>query len=199
MLLDQCSYVVLLKTGEAHKRIDDLRTQWLAGEKVRRDEHDVAMKAFTTGPGLGDRPKLADHPLGCSMRALLFAAMFEYTGSKLGDSATERQDVKKLGGLSVEDVESSIFRMKARRETYREGRVWIWAIVLQEEPSVDYFGQILSRCCKISLPDLPFNAQHSQDGPTVKWLNGVASQAAGDDEDTGHAHRKRQRHCTQQW
>ena len=99
LLLDRCSYVVLLKTDEAHKRIDDLRTQWRAGEKVRRDELDVAMKAFTTGPGLGDRPKLADHPLGCSMRALLFAAMFEYIGSNLGDSATERQDVKKLGGL----------------------------------------------------------------------------------------------------
>eukprot|EP00959_Pyramimonas_sp_CCMP1952_P149393 3126104-Pyramimonas_sp.AAC.1 len=95
--------------------------------------------------------------------------MLEQIGRALQGKLAEgdAKVVKYLSDLSVAELDTQLFRAKPRHPTWKAGRPWVWAVMLQEEKAPE-FTRALRACCSIKCEDLFITAQYTLDGPLLK-------------------------------
>ena len=159
-LEDRCCWVVLLKTTAVQQAVDNLRAAW-------RDEDRTRRKAWEDAKKTDSSAQLGNHTMG-SQRALLFAHLMSLFKAKVPvDAGPPRAAAEALAGLESIAVDTAVFRLKPRHETFKEGRVWVWQIMLAEQVHPDV-RVALQNLTAFRHDDIGLAAQHSTDGPIVK-------------------------------
>jgi hypothetical protein len=175
-LVDRCSYVFLLWDEAAQQAVLTIRGEWRCLEKERRDAHAKAREEVEAA---GVQPQLLDHPLTASQRSLVHAALLDHVVTQLPAQHEAMEAATALRDYSAAGVDKSVFRLKARYDAPKAGRVWLIALMTTDETKVGY-RDLLDKCCSIELKDkLRVTHMRSQDGPTIKLLLGIWSNTQG--------------------
>ena len=92
--------------------------------------------------------------------------------------------IRSLATMTPESIDASVFRLRPRFDAPKEGRVWIWGLLLSETTVPDY-RRCLDSLSKVRIAEMAVLPQHSQDGPIIKWIAGLGAGGndAGDDMD----------------
>lgn len=202
-LLDRSTFVVVVKNEAVKKDLYELRTIWRTEEKKRKadrpkppaaagGEGPAAMEADEGGAAVagapqpaGPPPEMAKHPMG-SQRSLLHKLIFE----KMEGLASQefKATAKELASMAPANVDQAVFRLKPRHDDPKEGSAWVWSILLSETPEPGYRERLV-RLAGFRSTEMFVSAQHSADGPIVKWLTGGGGD--GDEEVGNVASKKR--------
>ena len=144
----------------------EMRKVWKTQEMKRREKEKTAMDAWQAAGSQGPRPELPVHLLASSLRSVMLKLFMEHVDAKLPHDHPYKANTVKLAKLELKEYDSYIFRAQPRHREYASG---LWAIMYQENVTKKVraeFGGLF----KLNLKETRFAAQHSQDGPLVKWL-----------------------------
>ena len=116
---------------------------------------------------------LAPHPLGGSLRVCILRTCLELMLESLNrqpivdNPAVEL--LNKVLEVSPEKMSEVIFRTKPRHPKSRQDKPWVWAFMFADGLSSTE-KSTMSSLYNIRCAEVFVSAQHSQDGPLVRWL-----------------------------
>ena len=127
------------------------------------------------------------HPLGGSLRVCILRTclelMLECLNRQLNVDNTAVQLLNKVLEVSPEKMAEVIFRAKPRHPKSRQDKPWVWAFMFADGLSSTE-KSTMSSLYNIRCSEVFVSAQHSQDGPLVRWLRDWRDNST---EDTGEA------------
>lgn len=160
-LSDRSSIVFVVKDESMKEAITQIRDLWKSQDKLRRDAHEAK--------GADDGSDMADHPLGGPLRCVIFRTVLELIAKEVPADHPSKRLLTAGAETTTSDYLSTVFRCNPRHPTYREGRPWVWCVLLHERLPEAMLALITAlkglRLEKIATMD-----QHTADGPLLKWL-----------------------------
>jgi hypothetical protein len=150
-LEDRCSFAIFLKTPAVQQPIEYFRDQWRTADKQRRE-----------APPAEGQPQ-AQIPLG-TQHSVVHASIFAAFKTRVPADNHARQACEMLAGMVAKDVEAAVFRLRPRHDKPKDGRTWVWQLMVSERCSAEYLGA-LDKLSAWRSDDIGVGKQHSQDGP----------------------------------
>lgn len=166
-LEDRVQWVVLLKRTSVAQPVLELRDRW------RQLQPDRSAPGLATGPP----PK---HPLG-SQRALVHAAVFKEFVARIPGDSPARKSAEYLAGLSGQQVDAMVFRLRPKHPGPKEGRVWVWYLLPEEGVAEDY-RRALQAVSEFRHEDIGLARARSGDGPLARAMAQLRLDGADDGE-----------------
>ena len=189
-LEDRSTFVAILYEEQWKKDLSELRNVWRTQEARRREEGKVLLDAWQAAGSQGQRPDLPAHPLASSLRSVMLKLLMEHVDRKMPQDHPQKANTTKLAKLELQEYDRCIFRAQPRHRECANGKPWMWAIMYQECMTREMRAEF-ENLFKLHLKEVRFAAQHTQDGPLVKWImqwkqqqyqQNERSQVPGEDE-----------------
>jgi hypothetical protein len=192
-LEDWCSYVAIVRSEPRKAKLLQIRDAWREEDDARRKAHKQALET-------NKEANMAEHKMG-SQRALLHAAIFremaEIAHSTAGLAQEIDQAIDAMAKMEANDADAQVFWLKAKHDTPKEDRPWVFQIMLAEGCNPAYRAH-LNLIIQFINKELNLARQQSQDGPIVKDMSikkgkGKGRGSKGDDVDMATHEKKRRR------
>ena len=138
------------------KDLSELRNVWRTQEARRREEGKVLLDAWQAAGSQGQRPDLL-----AKASSVMLKLLMEHVDMKMPQDHPLKTSTTKLAKLELQEYDK-----------YREctnGKPWMWAIMYQECMTKEMRAEF-ENLFKLHLKEVRFAAQHTQDGPLVKWI-----------------------------